>query len=431
MEETIHAPDGDQKDEFGMSVAFVDGKDSQDDTALGLAVGAPSYDEGAKTDSGAVYFFVRDVTGQSPSWLHRGRQGQPMKPSLSPPSLKKGDNYGLSLSCPITLRNRLVAGAPFADKPTGPFSTVGVDCGAIYVHDISNLTNPVEKFQTYCPNPTAGNNFGFSVSANRNQFGTFCYAVGAPKEKETSFDDVGAVYHYKETVAGGIAYFVQRHIDSCWEEGAQFGFSVSLSKPRTWSEIDVPRGQHMVVGAPYDNEYAINDGSASVFLQVDTTDQGNVLFYQRDKLRCTQILPLEDLTDAWFGYSVQTCLELIPGLIGSTDPHAVFVGAPGRDRLRDGFWKDKVGVVEHFVANHAYPTTPPLDCGPYPYPGTAVLWFPSNDPIEGFPTDEQHRFGSVIAAWSGDLQLGVISQNQLPVFNSNTYYFEKILPEHF
>jgi hypothetical protein len=129
-----------------------------------LAVGA----YGVNTYAGAAYIY--DVTDYSAT---------PTK--LVPSDIDAGDNFGYSIAA---TSNQIVVGAWNADNP-------GAGAGATYVYDAANLSATPTKLSP--SGLEASDQFGFSVAATSNHV-----VVGTQRDDDQGID-AGAVYVYDAT----------------------------------------------------------------------------------------------------------------------------------------------------------------------------------------------------------------------------------------
>jgi len=199
---TLQNPTPANGDLFGRSVAA-----SQDY----LAIGAP-FDDSAFVDAGSVYLFNASTAG-----LIR---------ALQSPNPSAGEYFGWTLAF---AGDRVLVAAVGSDVG-------GPDAGAAYVFETAtgSLLYTLQK-----PSPAAGDYFGWSVAATQSDF--LVGAIG---------DDIGAVN------SGGVYLFdtsgslVRTFPNPAPGETDQFGLSVAVS------------GGSMVVGAPYDDTWAPDGGAA-------------------------------------------------------------------------------------------------------------------------------------------------------------------------
>ncbi len=226
---------------FGSSVSI------SGDTAV---IGAPSYDDGANTDSGAAYVFIRSGT----TWTEQ----QELRSS----DLAPGDEFGSSVSIS---GDTVLVGARW-DDDNGFFS------GSAYVFTRSG-TVWTEQQKLTASTGVAGDWFGYSVSLSGDT------AV------------VGALLHDGAGSSSGAAYVFVRS-GTVWTEqqellasdGAaddQFGTSVSVSVDTT------------VIGAVLDDDSGDGSGSAYVFTRIGT------VWTEEQKL-----VPLDGAVDDRFGTAV-------------------------------------------------------------------------------------------------------------------------------
>ncbi len=240
LQAKLTAADAAADDNFGYSVALAG------DTAV---VGA-YLDDDAGSDSGSAYVFARSGT----SWAQQAK--------LTAADAAADDRFGVSVS---TSGDTAVVGAYWDDD-------AGSDSGSAYVFARSG-TNWTQQAKLTAADAAAGDSFGVSVSLSG----------------ETAV--VGAVFDDDAGASSGSAYVFVRSGTNWTQQakltaadaaaGDSFGYSVSLA------------GDSAVVGAYWDDDTALNSGSAYVFVRSGTS------WTQQAKLNAA-----DAATDDRFGISV-------------------------------------------------------------------------------------------------------------------------------
>ena len=250
-------------DFFGRAVA-IDGTH--------VLVGAPE-DDSAATDAGSAYMYdLSSATPVTPEGVF----------GVATPVA--GDSFGVSVA---SSGKRVVVGAWLED-------TGGEDAGSVYIYDLASATPNVPVLNLHNPNPgeqffgwsvgmsgtriVVGTAMGHSVyvydmasatpamplvmltdpiAESSNRFGSSVaisgtrVVVGAPYA-DNGVDDVGRAYAYDlASPTPTVPVFTLDNPTVAF--GDQFGFSVAIS------------GTRVVVGAPLDNAWAMDAGSASVY----------------------------------------------------------------------------------------------------------------------------------------------------------------------
>lgn len=215
-EQKITAPDPDELDEFGISVAM------SGDTAV---IGADKDDVGTHPIQGSAYVFVH--TGNT--WTFQ------RKLTASDGDTEDGFGYSVAID-----GDTVVVGAPY-DDVNGV-----VDQGSAYVF-IRNEGSWTQQGKLNHPIGAIGDNFGFSV-AIQNDF----VVVGAPYYDYNANQNQGAAFVFDRS--GSDWYYLSRLININGKANDMTGFSVGLD------------GNWFLVGAPnYDSESIINLGAVYVF----------------------------------------------------------------------------------------------------------------------------------------------------------------------
>jgi len=212
----IHPPMAPTNDGFGLAFA-IDGST--------MVIGASRDDEYASA-GGAAYVY-QEVDGD---WTAVTKLHATDVSSLS--------YFG---QC-VQIRGDVIAiGAP-DDNANAP------DAGAVYLFRRVNDDWP-QIAKLTAPYPLTGERFGYEIAMTDDRI-----YVGAPYN-DFGNNDVGAVYVFEFDGAEAHAISVLESPTHSW--ASLFGRSI---------DADV---NHMIVGAPYDNESAIDAGAAHIFLRPD------------------------------------------------------------------------------------------------------------------------------------------------------------------
>jgi len=153
-----------------------------------------------------------------------------------PDTLVSGDSFGTSVAVDGDL---MVIGTPYSDE-------LGTDIGLAYAYEWRR----VDWFLIGAISPPSADdfeNFGTSVAVSGDWI-----AVGAPANDDMG-TDAGAVHIFQ--LKGGAISYVDTLYDLVPDAQNMFGTSVAMD------------GSTLVVGAPYADGLATNDGSASVFVE--------------------------------------------------------------------------------------------------------------------------------------------------------------------
>lgn len=189
----LTASDGETEDAFGYSVA-IDG-----DTVI---VGAPYDDVNGVEDQGSAYVFIR----YEGSWTQQGKLNHPLG--------AMGDNFGFS----VAIQNDFViVGAPYYDY------NANQNQGAAFVFDRSG-SNWFYLSRLINFDGKANDIAGFSVGLDGSWF-----LVGAPNYDSQSIINLGAVYVF---YYDWDFYFDEILVDGVGETGNYFGSSVAIKSGR-------------------------------------------------------------------------------------------------------------------------------------------------------------------------------------------------------
>lgn len=212
---TLTNPSPARYDYFGRAVA-ISGKR--------VVVGA-YWDDTRATQSGIAY--VYDLAAAVPTL--------PVA-TLSSPSQESYVYFGSAVAISETT---VVVGAP------GLYTGAG-NSGGAYVFDVANPASGVPMTTLPNPSPAQGDLFGSSVAISGSRV-----AVGSPFD-DTGAPSAGSVYLYN-LASGSPTVPSLTLTNPTPDESDRFGDSVSIS------------GGRVVVGAPFDNTWAFDAGSAYVY----------------------------------------------------------------------------------------------------------------------------------------------------------------------
>ncbi|MFK7818819.1 MAG: Ig-like domain-containing protein [Planctomycetaceae bacterium] len=224
-------PTGRKKDRFGSDVAL------EGDT---IAVAA-HLDDNLGTDSGSVFVFDRNAaTGE---WELVKR--------IKADDASRKSEFGSSIS----LSNHTLAVGAIKDDQGA------VDAGAAYVftRDEGGLDNWGQVNKLLAPQPARKDSFGFDISISE---ASSTLAVGTPLDSVGRQADAGAVFVFENDGSDWVFDTKLVETDAGDFQLArrdQFGSSVAVE------------GKTIIVGAPFDDEYARNAGAAYVFHQIGST----------------------------------------------------------------------------------------------------------------------------------------------------------------
>lgn len=212
---TLDNPTPASGDQFGWSVAVSDNY---------VVVGA-ILDDTTAEDAGAAYVYYLSSTTPTVPFA-----------TLSHPLLAAGDRFGYSVAVG---GNRAVVGATFGD-------TSESDSGSAFVYDLSS-GNPATPLTTLVsPTPSNGDQFGFSVGVSGSNV-----VVGEPYD-DAGAADTGAAYVY-DLASATPATSIHTLVKSTPAASDSFGYSVAVS------------GNHVVVGATFDDTDDADAGAAYAY----------------------------------------------------------------------------------------------------------------------------------------------------------------------
>lgn len=208
---------------FGTSVAI---------SGAWAVVGAPSDDNAAGTDAGAVYVFRRSGT----TWSREAM--------LTGTDTTSGDLFGTSVDLFVGgIGEHMVVGAPFDDNPGG------TDAGAAYVFTRIGTTWTQSRKVTIAHNRGTNDRFGSSVTIARSDA-----LIGVPLDDTTGANGLAG--------SGSVTAFYRPE---------DWGFRSSLAAGASAGNFELfgtaveMSALTAVVGAPEDNQY----GSVYVFVRPD------------------------------------------------------------------------------------------------------------------------------------------------------------------
>jgi len=220
-------------DRLGDSVALgdVNGDDTPD-----IVVGA-SFDDQNGMNAGKV-------------WVFNGDDGSLLWSKLGQAA---GDRFGHSVA---VSNGRVIVGAPYNDAKA---------TNAGRAHVFNGLTGaPIKTYN----GASTGDLYGFSVSGGKdvNNDGTEDILIGAPLNNIAG-TDAGAVYLYHGATFGLLKRLVGERV------GDRFGWSVAML-----GKVNVDSHADFIVGAPYNDDQAINAGEIYVYSGINylllTTKRG-------------------------------------------------------------------------------------------------------------------------------------------------------------
>lgn len=256
LSKTLTNPDPDatpvERVEFGSSLAISEEY---------VVVGVPKSDLGA-TDAGAVYIFSAE-------------NGE-LLDTLENPMPISNDHFGFSVA---VSGDTVVVGVPDADDGA-------TDSGVVYFY---SAATGEQLRRIVNPSPAREDRFGFSVGVSGDTV-----VVGSPWADDAA-KDAGIAYIYSASDIGNFQVINQPNPED-WDV---FGYDVAVS------------GNTVVVGVPYENYQATDDGAAVVF----SGDNGSFNFART-------LLNPSPSNDERFGFSVDVSGDTI--VVGV--PRADFAG---------------------------------------------------------------------------------------------------------
>ncbi len=263
----ISASDKANSDGFGFSVA-IDGQ---------TIIAGSDGEDGAGTDRGAAYIFVKDMGGT-------GNWGQVAKVISADPGDSDRFGYAVALSGDIA-----VVGSPREDAD-------GTDRGAAYVfaRDLGGL-EAWGLVKRIAPSAPADNSwFGNAVAVEGS------LAVVGSAWEDGGGTDRGAAYLFSRDEGGADLWGeIKRLVASDMHDGDFFGYSVNLN------------GANVVIGASWAGAGGTQRGQAYVF----SRDEGGVgAWGEAQRLRAS-----DGANEDWFGWTI--------AVSGSY----ILVGAAGED----------------------------------------------------------------------------------------------------
>lgn len=282
---------------FGESVAI-------SGNGLVMAVGVPNATRGAASRAGHVVIYER--LSFSLEWEQTE--------IVLPPNDWAEQRFGFALDLTYT-GGTLAVGAPSIDgSQTG-------SAGRAYVFTRSGQEDEFILASTLIPSTETGQRFGASIALDKEATKV---VVGAPRATVGTHVDAGTVYVYDSPtvgLGGTIAWVKRANLSDFIPQGsnsaagsAEFGFSLDIDD----------MGYRLIVGAPFYNAVATDDGLARVFNWSAATS--TFTGYQPVPVQLKAGDPDMRGTNANFGYDVAM----------SGSGRTVVVGAPNRDGGRGG-----------------------------------------------------------------------------------------------
>lgn len=279
----VKAANTDAGDGFGTSVAIdgdtlVVGAPLEDSSQTTITNGTTASANNTKTDSGAVYVYVRSGS----TWTQQAY--------LKAPNLDSGDHFGASVAIS---GDTIVVGAPLEDSnqttitngTTGSTNDTATDAGAVYVFKRTGTAWAQEAY-IKAPNAEAGDQLGYSVAISGDTI-----IAGAPFEDSVrrtitngttasannSVVDSGAAYIFKRT---GTTWAQECYLKSPnGDAGDQFGISVAV-------DVDT-----VLVGSPFEDansQTIANGASATASADNTATSSGAVYVFVRSGVTWTR-----------------------------------------------------------------------------------------------------------------------------------------------
>ncbi len=161
---------------------------------------------------------------------------------LVPAAGETSEMFGYSVACDS---NFMVIGAPYRDS-------LAYNSGIAYVYE--NISGVWTERDILVPNAGhMGQNFGYSVSISDEYI-----LIGAFRDNQNG-PQAGAAYVFKRDSASGNWIQLTKLLPADGSAYDEFGTSVCL------------RGDHAIIGAPFDHENSMEVGSAYIFKWNDTT----------------------------------------------------------------------------------------------------------------------------------------------------------------
>jgi len=230
---------------FGWSVGTAG--DVNADGYADIIVGAPLWDAG-QVNEGAAWIYRGSAAGlvSTPYWYEQSdRENAQFGYSVGTAGDVNGDGYG-----------DVIVGTPYYAHDAAE------EGGAWVYHGSSSGVSTTSSWHK--ESDQAGARFGYSVATagDVNNDGYADVVIGAPLTDHGQVDEgVAWIYHGSP---GGLHLVPARHMESD-HAGAQFGYSVA-----TAGDVNADGFSDVVVGAPYWEDDAMNEGRAWLYLGSDT-----------------------------------------------------------------------------------------------------------------------------------------------------------------
>ena len=252
---------------------------------------------------------------------------------ISAPNAWADQYFGMSVALdPAGLT--LAIGAP---------STLGAQTGAAgraYIYKRSGPGDEYSLASTLVPTPESGQRFGSAIALN---FDATRLVVGAPRATVGSQTSAGAVYVYDTPTVGSggeVSWTRRGNVTDLIPQGsnsangsAYFGAAVDLDDS----------GNKLIVGAPYYNAVAANDGIARVYTWISATS--SFAGFQPVPVQVNASEPDIRGVNANYGSAVAI----------SGDGQTVVVGAPNRDGGKGGVISATFNSASNvWVGAHSY-----------------------------------------------------------------------------
>jgi len=213
---TVIADDGMDDDRFGSAVSL--GKDI-------AVVGAPNSDD-TGLSSGSAYVYQRNPADGS--WAQTQK--------LVAHDAGASDIYGLAVAVD---GDNIAIGSRYDDE-------AGTNGGAVYFYRRNGDTWDFQMKAT-AAGSVSSDYLGFSVSLEGD------YAVVGATGKDDNGSASGAVFVFKRNTVSGSWFQVDKLLASDGAASDQFGYTVDIS------------GDFIIIGAPFDDDTALNSGSVYIF----------------------------------------------------------------------------------------------------------------------------------------------------------------------
>jgi len=255
----LTASDGDANDWFGRSVSI----------SGNYAIVAAYWDDDNGRDSGSAYIFRKSDIPCDPNWYEQAK--------LTASDGTVDDWFGRFVSI------------------SGDYAIVGADgdddngsgSGSAYIFKKSDTTgdpNWYEQVKLTASDGDAGNSFGIAVSVSGD------YAVVGAHRDDDNGGLSGSAYIFRKSNTPGDPNWYE-HCKLTASDGGPddfFGYAVSVS------------GDYAIVGAPREDDYGGNSGSAYIFRKSNTPGDPN--WYEQVKLTAS-----DGAAQDRFGFAVSVC----------------------------------------------------------------------------------------------------------------------------